>query len=621
MEGDRFEATLLVALDNFSAAVAAAIEAGAGCIEPSHVLIALARIPGGPANSLFARSGIPIDVFVDALRREADPDSADLVIAFTVDTVSAATRAAFADLARQGAGEPIGDRTMIAVLLAHLEPVARKLLVDYGGVDLTQWLAEVATEPPKPLDLFTTDGQMVLEAFTPGAQRVLSTLVAQASALGIRELSTLLLLHAMAVAPNGLLAQACRLQRQSLPELRTQVLRLLSNGMPRPEVDVTLVGDAIGPSLRLTLEKAAVHAAGRRADLLGEQDLLFALLDSSVGPTQEVLRTAGLDLGELRQYVSLDTASPEPEPVATPEPDSVERSLEWLRDNLIGQDNVLDLLIPRLELIKRAARRGFRMGERPLATFLFCGPSGSGKTMTARLVAKVIYGSQDELIMFDMGQFNSRHSMNNFIGASPGYVGFGAGQLTNGLRQNPRRVLLFDEVEKAHPLVLDALLRLLDEGRVNDPAGPVCDARDSVVVLTSNLGTKEFDLLGRRRALEAFFRPEFLNRIDEVILFSSFGPAELEAIAVVGLRRLAAELYSGLGVQLSWDAGVPRHLVRTATRWRVDEAARGVNRCVDEVLQLVLRALDDAEDGGGVLKAVRVVVEDDDRLAVVRADV
>lgn len=616
---DRFEATLLAALDNFSAAVAAAVEAGAGRIEPSHVLIALARIPGGLANSLFARSDIPIDVFVDALRREADPERADLVIAFTASTVSAATRATFADLAGQGAGGPIGDRTMLAALLAHLEPIARKLLVDYGGVDLTQWLAEAAAEPPEPLDVFTTEGQVVLEAFTPGAQRLLSTLVTQASTLGIRELGTLLLLHAMAVEPNGLLAQACRFQRRNLAELRTQMLRLLGNGMARPEFDVTLAGDAIGPSLRLALEKSAVHAARRRADLIGEQDLLSALLDSSVGPIDEVLRAAGLDLGELRQYaVSLYTATPEPEP--TPEPDSVERSLEWLRENLIGQDNVLDLLVPRLELIKRAARRGFRMGQRPLATFLFCGPSGSGKTMTARLVAKVIYGSQDDLIVFDMGQFNSRHSMNNFIGASPGYVGFGEGQLTNGLRHNPRRVLLFDEVEKAHPLVLDALLRLLDEGQVNDPAGPVCDARDSVVVLTSNLGAKEFDLLGRRRALEAFFRPEFLNRIDEVILFSPFGPAELEAIAVAGLRRLAAELSSGLGVELSWDADVPRHLVRTATRLRVDEAARGVNRCIDEVLQLVLRALDDAEDGARALKAARAIL-DGDRLAVVRADV
>ncbi|MGH8921902.1 MAG: Clp protease N-terminal domain-containing protein, partial [Actinomycetes bacterium] len=333
---------------------------------------------------------------------------AALIITFTANTVSAATRAAFADLAGQADGKPIGDRRLLAVLLARLEPMARKLLVDYGGVDLAQWLAEAAVEPPEPLDVFTAQGQLDLGAFTPDAQRVLSTLVAEASTLGYRELGTLLLLHAMAVEPNGLFAQACRFQRQNLHEFRAQVLRLLGGRRHRPDVEVTLAGDAIGPSLRLTLEKAAVHAAGRHVDLIGEPDLLSALLDSSVGPTDEVLRTAGLDFGELRQYAAfLYTAPPEPESVTAPELDSVAKSLDWLRDNLIGQDSVLDLLVPRLELIKRAARRGFRMGERPLATFLFCGPSGSGKTMTARLVAKVVYGSQDDLIVFDMGQFNS----------------------------------------------------------------------------------------------------------------------------------------------------------------------------------------------------------------------
>ncbi|MGH3717781.1 MAG: AAA family ATPase [Pseudonocardiaceae bacterium] len=660
----RFDAKLVADLDNFAAAAVAAVEAGNGRIEPSHVLIALARKPGGLASSLFAKSQVPVDVFVDALRREAGPGQTVLVTAVTQDTVSPATRAVFADLAARPDSATIGEREMIGALLAHLEPVARILLEDYGQVDIPEWLAEAAAPPQAPAAVFTAQGAVVLDAFTRTAQQVLSTLVSEASALGHRQLGTLLLLHAMGVAPNGLLAQACRFLRQDLQDLRTHVLLLLRGRVHRPVPDVRLEGDAV-TLLRPTLERAAAHAAGRGGDPVAEQDLLSALLDSSVGPIDDVLRGAGVDIGGLRHYaMHLYTEPPDPEPVRPPELISVEKSLDCLRDNLIGQDQVIARLLPRLELIKRAARRGFRMGERPLATFLFCGPSGTGKTMTARLIAQAVYGSEDDLIVFEMGQFNSRHSINIFIGAPPGYVGFGEGQLTNGLRNNPRSVLLFDEVEKAHELVLDALLRLLDEGRVNDPAGAVRDARDTVVVLTSNLGAKEFADLNRRRigqlgavsspgaarvvqelgpvvggvpdqgmptddesvigaqlraVLEGFCRPEFLNRIDEMILFAPFGVAELEAIASAGLRRWVATLRSSLGVELSWDSDVPAHLVQTAIRWRADEAARGVNRCVDDVLLLIMRALDDAEEGGEPLKAVRAVVRDQ-KLAVVNAD-
>ncbi|MGH3795785.1 MAG: AAA family ATPase [Pseudonocardiaceae bacterium] len=665
---DRFDATLIAELDNFGAAAVAAVEAGADRIEPSHVLIALARMRVGLATSLFAGSHVPVDVLLDALRREAGPGTAVPVTAFTPDTVSAATGAAFADLAARTDSATIGEREVIAALLPHVEPVARTLLEEYGQVDLEQWrTAAIAPQRP-PAAVLAADGGVDLDAFTPRAQQVLATLVAEASALGHRELGTLMLLHAMGVAANGLLAQACHFLRHDLQVLRTHVLLLLRGRVHRPVVDVRLAGDAIGPPLRLALQKAAAHAAGRGAGPVAEQDVLCALLDSPVGPIEGVLRGAGIDVGGLRHYAthlySEYTEPPDREPARSPEPVSVEESRGWLRDNLIGQDHVIARLWPRLDMIKRAARRGYRWEERPLATFLFCGPSGTGKTMTARLIAQLIYGSEDDLIVFEMGQFNSRESINIFIGAPPGYVGFGEGHLTNGLRNNPRSVLLFDEVEKAHPLVLDALLRLLDEGRVNDPAGPVRDARDAVVVLTSNLGAKEFAELGRRRigqggatsapgparleqaltsvfggapdegapdedesvisaqlraVLEGFFRPEFLNRIDEMILFAPFGTAELEAIAVAGLRRRAATLHRSLGVDLSWDADVPRHLVRIATTWRVDEAARGVNRCVDEVLQLVLRALDDADESGAPAKAVHAVVHED-KLAVVNAD-
>jgi ATP-dependent Clp protease ATP-binding subunit ClpA len=632
----RFDAKLVADLDNFAATAVAAVEAGNGRIEPSHVLVALARIPGSRASALFAKSHIPVDVFVGALRREAGPDPAALVTAFSPATISRATGEVFADLAARPGSATIGEREVLVAVLSSLEPVARILLTDYGGIDLEQWRAEAAEPARAPLAVLTTEGTVVLDAFTRRAQQVLSTLVSEASSLGHRELGTVLLLHAMTVAPNGLLAQACRHLRYDLQELRTHVLLLLRGRVHRPVTDIALEGDAIR-LLRPTLEKAAVHAASRGGDRVAEPDLLSALLDSPVGPIDDVLRGAGVDIDGLRHYATYlytEPADPDPEPPRLPAPDTMQKSLDWLRDNLIGQDHVIARLWPRLELIKRAARLGVPLRERPLATFLFCGPSGTGKTMTGRLIAQLIYGSEDNLIVFDMGQFNSRHSSNIFMGAPHGYVGFGEGKLTNGLRDKPRSVLLFDEVEKAHPLVLDALLRLLDEGRVNDPAGPVRDARDTIVVLTSNMGAKEFADLGRRQisrddesaiaarvraVLEASLRPEFLNRIDEMVLFAPLGAAELAAIASTGLRRQAATLHGSLGVTLSWDRDVPSHLVQTATTQRAEEAARGVNRCVDEVLQLVLRALDDAEERGESLKALSVVLRDG-KTAVVDVD-
>ncbi|MGH3828975.1 MAG: AAA family ATPase [Pseudonocardiaceae bacterium] len=660
---DRVDAVLLAATDNFATAVAAAIETGAELIEPSHLLIALARLRGGLTRSLFAAADIPVEVFVNALRNATVLSTTMVITACTEDTISPATREALGDLVAR-APAAIGEGDILAALLSHLEPAARQILVEHGGVDLARWIREVTATAVEPAQLFDADGRLATDAFTPAARAVLANLVIEASAFGHREPGTLLLLHAMALAPQGLIARAALILRFNLRELRAQVLIPLRGRTPRHVVETTLDAGTITTSLRQALERAAANAAGRSARLIAEQDLLIGLLDSPAGLGAAVLSAAGFDVAALRQYAGeayTESVAPAPPGAATM---SVQESLDWLRANLIGQDGVVDRLLPRVELIKRAARRGFRMGERPLATFLFCGPSGTGKTMTARLLAKVIYGSTDDLLEFEMGQFNTHYSINTFIGAPPGYVGFGEGQLTNGLLRQPRSVLLFDEVEKADPLVFDALMRLLDEGRVNDPAGPVRDARDTVIVLTSNLGADEFAALGRirnrcadglaivgptradqgvnslfpssttagdmeedevkiaarlRDKLGTFLRPEFLNRIDETILFEPFGPGALEAIARARLRERAEQVKGGLGLRLSWDADVPGQLVRDATRWRADEAARGINRCVDEVLQVVLRALDDAEDRGEQLTAIRVVVRDG-QLAVESAD-
>lgn len=640
---DRLDPALRRATADLGTVVAAAVEVGAGSVEPSHFLAALARIDGGTTGRLFAQARVPVDVFVAAMRRRAV--AGPPVTELTDDTAAPGTRRLLAALAEPG--PPVDERALLAVTLAHLEPAARDVLIHHGGIDIDQWLDTAAAAPVTPVQVWLADGRIDGSAFSPAAQQALTAVGTEAAALGIAAPGTLLLANALAVPDNGLLAQAAVQVRFDLRDLRARLLMLLRGDGRREIAPAELTRDTAADALAIALEQAAAGAAARGATTIAERDLLDALVRTPGSPVTGVLRAAAVDVAALQRFAAETYVEPE---IAAPvEPASVAAALERFREQLIGQRAVVERLLPKIELIKRAARRGFRLGERPLATFLFCGPSGTGKTMTARLIAEAVFGSTDDLIMFEMGQYNSRYAINNFIGAPPGYVGFGEGKLTNGLARSPRCVLLFDEVEKADPLVFDALLRLLDEGRVTDPAGPVRSGQDAVVVLTTNLGARGFAALGRRAGgvgtvpsilpgeltrdevdaaqvsaqlrteLEEFLRPEFLNRIDETVMFSPFTRADLRDIATATLRGRAAEFHEQLGLTLQWAADVTEHVVDRALATRVDEAARGVVRCVDVVLGLLLRFLDDAEERGEHPPAARVVVRGGE-LAVVAAD-
>ncbi|MFE5325740.1 AAA family ATPase [Embleya sp. NPDC056575] len=638
-----FDSGLLVATRRFETASTVARELGAHTIEVAHTLIALARIDGGRACGLFARQGIPPDVLAAGLLGGGGPAAGASgngrggAGALGGLPVTAELRAGFAAAADTGY---VDERALLAELLPRLEPGAVDLLVGYGRVDLDAWRAEVAAARPAA-EVCRADGSIDEAAFAPGARRVLAMMVAEASGLGRRQCGIAMLLHALATTPGGLLEQAFLFLRRDVRALREQTIALTGARVRGPAGTGPITPDE---PLRQTLRRAATFAAsGPDPDpdtgaRITERDLLAALLDTPSGLAAGFFRDIGLDLDRLRRFADTYYREPaEPEPDRTGTPMSPEEAVRRLRAGLIGQESVVERLAFHVELIKRSLTRGFRPDDRPRAALLLCGPSGSGKTMTARLLAEVVYGSEDDVLVFEMGQFSARESINNFIGAPPGYVGFGEGKLTNGLRDNPRRVFLFDEVEKADARVLDALLRLLDEGRIGDPAGPVREAHDAVVILTTNLGATHSaaeaveddvdsvdNLIGSilaegstghtaasarlRRTMEGFFRPEFLNRVDEVILYSPFGPTELRGIAENGLTRLAARLREQLGVALTWTDEAADHIATVAWRGRPEEAARGVNRCVTAVVPGVLRLLDEADAAGRPIGAVRVRV-------------
>jgi len=223
---------------------------------------------------------------------------------------------------------------------------------------------------------------------------------------------------------------------------------------------------------------------------------------------------------------------------------------ERLGMRVVGQE---DALVAVANAVRRA-RAGLQDPKRPVGSFIFLGPTGVGKTETARALAEFLFDDERAMVRLDMSEFMEKHTVARLIGAPPGYVGYEeGGQLTEAVRRRPYSVILFDEIEKAHPDVFNVLLQILDDGRLTDGKGRTVDFKNTVVIMTSNLGSREIqdwegdEQVMRARVLEqlrAAFKPEFLNRIDDVIIFKRLGLGELRQIIKIqleGLRRMLAE--------------------------------------------------------------------------------
>ncbi|MBV9172590.1 MAG: ATP-dependent chaperone ClpB [Chloroflexi bacterium] len=221
---------------------------------------------------------------------------------------------------------------------------------------------------------------------------------------------------------------------------------------------------------------------------------------------------------------------------------------ERLRERVVGQNQAIEAVANTV----RAARAGLQDPNRPLGSFLFLGPTGVGKTETARALAEFLFDDEQAMIRIDMSEYQEKHTVSRLIGAPPGYVGYDeAGQLTEAVRRRPYSVVLFDEVEKAHPEVLNVLLQLLDDGRLTDAQGRTVDFRNTIVIMTSNLGSQWITEVGlswdeiKERVSEAVrqhFRPELINRIDEIVIFSPLGMEQIKQIVEIQLRGLQKRL-------------------------------------------------------------------------------
>jgi ATP-dependent Clp protease ATP-binding subunit ClpB len=224
---------------------------------------------------------------------------------------------------------------------------------------------------------------------------------------------------------------------------------------------------------------------------------------------------------------------------------------ERLRERVVGQDEALLLVANAV----RRSRAGLGDPRRPIGSFLFMGPTGVGKTELARALAEFLFNDEHALVRLDMSEYMEKHTVARLIGAPPGYIGYDeGGQLTEAVRRRPYAVILFDEIEKAHPDVFNALLQVLDDGRLTDGKGRTVDFRNTVVIMTSNVGSDLIQEASRRGddderlkdklmdVLRHTFRPEFLNRVDETVIFKSLGKGEIEKIVEIQLKDLRKRL-------------------------------------------------------------------------------
>jgi len=260
-----------------------------------------------------------------------------------------------------------------------------------------------------------------------------------------------------------------------------------------------------------------------------------------------------------------------------------------LHDRVIGQDEAVSAVANAV----RRSRSGLADPNRPVGSFIFLGPTGVGKTELARALAEFLFDDEQALIRLDMSEYQEKHTVARMLGAPPGYVGYDeGGQLTEAVRRRPYSVVLFDEIEKAHPDVFNVLLQILDDGRLTDGQGRTVDFRNTVLIMTSNLGGQLIqDMSGRsfdevREAVMAVlrdqFRPEFLNRVDDIIVFKSLTQEQLGAIVDIQLARLRKRL-EDRKISLTVTDAARKLLIERG--WDPVYGARPLKRAIQRLVQ------------------------------------
>lgn len=587
-----FEEDLCRATNNLAEAWAAAARTQSPAVESTHFLMALARVPGGVTQKGLSRRSLTVDQWDAGLAGAAVQTAGAGPQALTQGSLHPTALAMFrqaADKAQAAGLDRVSEPLLLWAGLQHLTEAVRELC-QAADLDPNEWCRELEglLAPRVPLPVFSDRQVLVLDSFAPNGKKVLRLLRTETEALGYRKADPRHLLLALLAVEGGVLQYGIHQQGKVPRQLQEAAMLSLRGRARRTRTSVSLAPDQLQPTLLHILTLSGQLAEQARAMRINETHLVLAFLavDSTA---RHLLTDQKVDLAGLRQTAEELDALAEEEQEDDGAMADIATVRTRLKERLVGQDRAIEQILPYIEYM----RFGLTTPGHPIGVFLFCGQSGSGKTEMAKELARAVYGAEENLIFLEMGQFNAPESMNIFVGAPPGYIGYGEGKLTNGLRDKPRAVVLFDEVEKAHEKVLDALLRFLDEGRIDDPAGPVRDGSQCIVILTSNVAADRLDEIWgrvsdlpdprteiRRQLREEFrkhkFRIEFLNRVDEVLLFNSLREEDYVEIARRYLRQFLGALQDERLIEVQVAESVPLAIGKYCAE--LNEGARAVPR-------------------------------------------
>lgn len=359
-------------------------------------------------------------------------------------------------------------------------------------------------------------------------------------------------------------AQILRVPEPSVEET-IEILKVMK---PHIESDYTLkvADDALTLAARLSKRYMTANPQPRSAEQLVHRAAAMVTMSRNQTPGKPENDDSTLDAEDVTLAASQITGVPVSK-LGQDERLRYASMVEHLKERLIGQDAAV-LAVSRAI---KTARVGLKDAKRPIGAFLFLGPTGVGKTELARALAEFMFGSEDNMLPLDMSEFKDESSLNRLIGSPSGYVDSEAGgQLTERVRQQPYIIVLFDEVEKAHPRVLDILLQMIEEGRLTDGRGNPTYFSETVIILTSNLGSQHLAVTSiddevREEVMDevrTFFRPEFLNRLDEIIMFNALSDEDLHNILKLLLKQ---------ETRLGAERGLTLEFSEAAIRWMLDQ--------------------------------------------------
>ncbi|MBA3811224.1 MAG: ATP-dependent chaperone ClpB [Caulobacteraceae bacterium] len=365
--------------------------------------------------------------------------------------------------------------------------------------------------------------------------------------------------------------------RQRLEKLEEELKGLEARSVEmtaRWRAEKDKVGQAAQAREAIERLRAELAAAQRRGDLQRASEIAYGELpplerrvaEEESEQDQDALTPEVVDAEQIASVVSRWTGVPV-EKMLEGEREKLLRMEDSLRGRVVGQEEALESVSDAV----RRARAGLQDPGRPIGSFLFLGPTGVGKTELTKALAEFLFDDEAAITRLDMSEYMEKHSVSRMIGAPPGYVGYDeGGALTEAVRRRPYQVVLFDEVEKAHPDVFNVLLQVLDDGRLTDGQGRTVDFRNTLIIMTSNLGSEFLAAQGEGDQTEAVrplvmdvvrrhFRPEFLNRIDEIILFKRLGREQMSEIVKIQLQRVE-KLLEGRRMAIALDAAASHWL-------------------------------------------------------------